>query len=68
MLSLYMILLKDLESEAAKKATHVPVQDSTVCPADWVPVMKTDIPYAHILKGKTCFNHKENLLSLQESC
>ena len=30
--------------------------------------MKTGIPCAHILTGKTCFNHRENLLSLQELC
>ena len=26
-----------------------------------VPVMKTGNPCAHILTGKTCFNHRENL-------
>ena len=36
--------------------------------ANLVPVMKTGIPCAHILRGKTCFNHKENLLSLQGTC
>ena len=36
--------------------------------ANPVPVMKTVIPCAHILTGKTCFNHKKNLLLLQGSC
>ena len=33
-----------------------------------VPVMKTGTPCAHILTRKTCFNHRENLFSLQGSC
>ena len=33
-----------------------------------VPVMNTSIPCTQILTGKTCFNHWENLPSLQGSC
>ena len=41
--------------------------------ANLVPVMKTGIPCAHILTGKTCFNHKKNLITgilstLQGTC
>ena len=33
--------------------------------ANPVPVIKTGIVCAHTLIGKTCFHHRENLLSLQ---
>jgi hypothetical protein len=36
--------------------------------ANLLLVMKTGIPCAHILTGKTCFNNRENLLSLQGTC
>jgi hypothetical protein len=35
--------------------------------ANPVPVMKTGIPCVHILTGKTCFNHRENLLYYRDS-
>jgi hypothetical protein len=33
--------------------------------ANLVPVMKTGIPCAHILTGKTWFYYRKNLLSIQ---
>jgi hypothetical protein len=51
--------------EVKVKRPEIKLFREVIYTANPVPVMKAGIPCAHILTGKTCFNHRENLFSLQ---
>ena len=50
------------------KKEIIPLKINLIYTANPVPVMKTGIPWGHILTRKLCFNHRENLFLLQGSC